>query len=120
MLDESERAQRIGAPLPCLRCDRAEIPDGYEPTRRTPEFDESSIPDALTRSHNTKPGVWGLIHVADGQLEYGVCEPLSSLRILSAGEQAVIVAEVEHSVRPVGAVRFCVEFWHSRERGAAS
>ena len=56
-------------------------------------------------------GVFGLIHVAEGRLEYTVYEPLPSQRIVTVSEAAVVVPEVEHCVRPLGAIRFHVEFW---------
>lgn len=111
VLDAGERARRLGTLLDCVGCARGEIPEGFAAASRTQEFDEATIPEGLKARHRTKPGVFGRIHVAEGRLEYVVCEPLASRRIITPGEAAVIVPEVEHSVRPLGAVRFHVEFW---------
>ena len=50
--------------------------------RRTPEFDEHSLPAGLTREHSTKLGVWGRIEVVAGALCYIVAAPINrSFRI---------------------------------------
>jgi hypothetical protein len=38
-------------------------PTVAEPYRRTPVFDENTLPAGLRRAHRTKPGVWGVIRV---------------------------------------------------------
>ncbi len=111
VLSEAGRTARLGTMLDCVRCDRRELPDGFAPYRRTPEFDQASVPAALLKRHDTKPGVWGLIHVARGELEYTVHEPVPSREIVCARAPAVILPEVPHEVRPLGEVAFYVEFW---------
>jgi tellurite resistance-related uncharacterized protein len=66
------------------------LPDGLAFYRRTPEFMSGTIPAALLRDHNTKPGVWGLIHVTEGELRYCVTDPRRrpDMRLLSPGEPA--------------------------------
>ncbi len=108
------RAEKIGAPLPCVRCERFEIPDGYGPYKRTSDFDAHSIPDALRRDHATKAGVWGVIHVLEGRLRYIVDAPLAREETLEPGRNGVVVPEVVHRVLPDGEVRFFVEF-HRRQ-----
>jgi tellurite methyltransferase len=104
------RAERLGAEIECGRCARREIPDGHAAYRRTPTFDEGSVPSALTRAHTTKKGVWALIHVLEGRLEYRMHAPFDTCEILEPGAPASVVPEVEHAVAPIGAVRFFVEF----------
>jgi tellurite methyltransferase len=110
------RAEKLGHELPCVYCDRFEMPDGYAPYKRTRDFDQSSIPDALRKDHSTKPGVWGVIHVLSGRLRYVVEAPLASERILEPGVRGIVVPEVLHRVAPEGEVRFFVEFHHAGER----
>ncbi len=110
VLDPRERERRLGSMLDCPGCDRAEIPEGYAPASRTREFDQDTIPEALKRDHDTKPGVWGVIHVSEGRLAYRVRPPLESHREVAAGDTAVVVPEVLHSVEALGPVRFHVEF----------
>lgn len=108
------RAAKIGTPLPCVRCDRFEIPEGHRPYKRTAEFDARSVPDGLRRDHTTKPGVWGVIHVLEGCLRYIVEAPLAREELLEPGRNGVVVPEVAHRVLPQGEVRFFVEF-HRRQ-----
>jgi tellurite resistance-related uncharacterized protein len=64
--------------------------------------------------HSTKPGVWGLIHVARGRLRYVVEPPLARDEIITPARPGVIVPEVLHRVVPEDGVTFFVEF-HRRE-----
>ena len=111
---EAGRAAMLGSELDCVRCDRMEWPDGLATYRRTPEFDEVSIPDGLRSEHATKRGVWGRIQVIEGGLRYHVDAPVRRSFRVSAASSAVIVPEVRHRVEPDGAVRFFVEFARAR------
>ena len=110
-----EREARIGSPLNCVRCDRLELPEGFEPYRRTPSFTEATTPEALHRDHATKSGIWGLIHVAQGRLDYHVHPPLARHDVLTSASPGVIAPEVRHRVSASEPVEFCVEFWRRRE-----
>ena len=112
VLDEAGRASRIGAGLDCVLCDRAELPSECEPYKRTKTFDEETVPAGLRANHSTKAGVWGLIHVESGELEYRIEGDDAATRILRPGEvPGTVVPEVLHRVDPIGSVRFYVEFW---------
>ncbi len=91
------------------------LPTDLAPYRRTPEFSESTLPDALRRRHTTKPGVWGLIHVLEGSLRYRILEPEPEEHVLSPGTPGVVEPEVPHEVEPLGRVRFFVEFLRRAE-----
>ena len=91
------------------------MPAGFVPYRRTPTFDERSIPAGLLREHATKPGVWGLIHVLEGRLLYRIQGDGARTLALGPGHLGAIPPEVPHCVRPEGPVRFYVEF-HARSR----
>jgi tellurite resistance-related uncharacterized protein len=104
------RADKLGALLPCVLCDRFELPAGAAAYKRTPDFDQRSIPAALRKDHSTKPGVWGVIHVLEGQLRYIVEPPLAREQSLDPGVRGIVVPEVLHRVVPEGDVRFFVEF----------
>ena len=91
------------------------LPDGLEPTRRTPEFSETSVPAGLLRSHSTKPGVWGRIVVAEGRLHYRILGPPLETHLLSPGVPGIVEPEVLHEVEPEGPVRFHVEFLREPE-----
>jgi tellurite resistance-related uncharacterized protein len=110
VLTEDGRASRIGIELDCVRCDRFEVPEGFEPYKRTIDFTERNTPPGLLAHHSTKPGVWGVIHVVAGQLTYIVGPPLEREVRVDPSHPAVIVPEVAHCVRPGDTVRFFVEF----------
>jgi tellurite resistance-related uncharacterized protein len=89
------------------------LPPGLAPYKRTPEFTGDSVPAGLLRSHSTKDGVWGLIHVAEGRLAYRVTDArrAASERILTPeSEPGVVEPTILHEVEPLGPVRFHVEF----------
>lgn len=104
------RAGMLGKQLECLKCERLELPQGLTAYQRTPEFDETSIPPGLRRTHSTKSGVWGLIHVLAGELHYEAqaLEPIT--QTLVPGAPGVVVPQMLHQVEASGVVRFHVEF----------
>jgi tellurite resistance-related uncharacterized protein len=105
---EDGRASRLGVMLDCVRCDRMEWPEGMVPLRRTPEFSAESMPAGLRTRHQTGPGTWGRIVVAEGTLRYRVPD-LGIDAELAPGRDGIVVPEVAHDVEPQGAVRFHVE-----------
>lgn len=108
------RAERLGTPLDCVRCDRAEIPDGYEVQGQSAVFTEATVPDALLTTHTTKSGVWGRIRVNRGELVYHIDPPFEARHLLTPDAPGVVVPEVEHRVECNGPVEFFVEFWRGR------
>ena len=107
------RNRLIGAELYCVLCERMEWPEGFEAYRRTPEFDENSVPAGLQRNHTTKRGVWARLKVLTGVLIYHVEAPVDESIRVRTGSSAVIVPELPHRVEIIGAVRFYVEFWRA-------
>lgn len=85
------------------------LPSGLVAYRRTPVFDQDSLPAGLRREHRTKPGVWALVHVLEGRLAYRSSEPAGA-ETLTPGNPGVIRPEQPHEVEPLGPVRFFVEF----------
>ncbi len=85
------------------------LPEGLTPRRRTPVFDQDSVPAGLLRAHTTKAGVWGRIVVLEGRLRYRLLEPTRREHLLQPGVDGVIPPEVRHEVEPDGPVRFYVE-----------
>ena len=79
--------------------------------RRTPEFNRHTLPKGLQRDHSTKPGVWGVINVVTGELEYRVNQPVGACITLSPGSPGYIPPEMLHSVAAQGDVTFYVEFF---------
>ena len=108
------RAEMLGTELDCVRCDRMEWPDGLVACRRTPEFDQGSIPTGLRSEHSTRRGTWARIHVISGALRYHVGAPIHRTLRVDSAASAVIVPEVRHRVEPDGSVRFFVEFFRAQ------
>jgi tellurite resistance-related uncharacterized protein len=82
-----------------------------EPYKRTPVFDENTLPTGLRREHRTKPGVWGIIRVLEGRLRYRVLDPASET-ILDPGNPGLVRPDEPHLVEPLGPVRMQVEFYN--------
>jgi tellurite resistance-related uncharacterized protein len=89
------------------------MPQGLTAYKRTPVFDQDSLPAGLRREHRTKAGVWALIHVVEGNLRYRILEPFSE-QVLDAGTAGVVVPEQAHEVEPLGPMRMYVEFFSDR------
>ncbi len=87
-----------------------DLPTGLAPYRRTPTFDEKTVPAGLLKDHQTKAGVWGVIEVTSGRLRYTISASGEEVE-LHAGLKGIVEPEVLHYVTPLGAVEFSVEFW---------
>ena len=109
------RASMLGTSLECPYCDRLEMPSGLVAYKRTPDFDQRSIPAGLRKDHATKAGVWGLIHVTSGRLRYCIDSQGREL-VLAPGTNGVIPPELVHHVEPDGEVSFFVEFHRKPEQ----
>ena len=92
------------------------LPAGLQAVRRTPDFDETSLPAALRKDHSTREGTWGLIHVLSGRLVYRVTDPrrpASETELTPASEPGLVEPTILHAVEPVGPVRFFVAFFRA-------
>ena len=87
------------------------LPDSLSPIRKTPEFDETSIPKGLLKAHQTKEGVWGKIVILEGKLQYKINEPEEEIIILDPDNCGVVEPTILHEVKPLGPVKFYVEFY---------
>ena len=116
---DAAREAMLGTALDCVRCDRMEWPDGLVPYRRTPEFDEATIPAGLRSEHATKRGTWARIHVMSGALRYRVGAPIHRSLRIEPSSSGVIVPDVPHRVESEGPVRFFVEFWRAAPANGA-
>ncbi len=109
------RASKLGMELDCVRCDRLELPETFVAYRRTPVFDEETIPAGLQRDHSTKPGVWGVIRVLSGRLRYCLDGLDGREWLLDADHAGTIPPQVLHHVAADGPVQFFVEFHRNRD-----
>ncbi|WP_444893763.1 DUF1971 domain-containing protein [Microbulbifer sp. TRSA001] len=88
-----------------------ELPGCIAPYKKTPEFTEENIPPGLLKDHTTKEGVWGKIIILAGSLEYTIQEPEVEIVELSPERSGVVEPTVKHHIKPLGAVKFYVEFY---------
>lgn len=110
VLDAAGRAARIGAPLHCPLCDRAELPETVQLARETPVWDEQTMPAGLRRAHRVAAATWGEIVVRAGHLRFRAATfPPIDVQ-LGPGATQPIPPEIEHEVEPLGPVRFSVRF----------
>jgi tellurite resistance-related uncharacterized protein len=110
VLETESRALRLGTPLNCPLCDRAELPDGLALVRSSQEWDEHTMPAGLFRAHRIAAGTWGRINVRHGQLHFVAQTEPALDRVLGPGSFQAIPPEVRHEVQPLGAVRFSIDF----------
>jgi tellurite resistance-related uncharacterized protein len=106
----AERERRLGTPLDCPLCDRAELPAGLTLIRTSPLWDEHTMPDGLRRSHHLARGVWGRICVRRGRLHFVAATVPALDAVIGAEATQAIPPEVEHEVRPLGPVAFSLDF----------
>lgn len=84
-------------------------PSGLTEYSRSPEFTETSVPQALQRDHATKDRVWARLHVLEGKLKFVDQEGAGEF-ILDPGVHEVIFPGRLHHVAVMGRVRFFVAF----------
>jgi tellurite methyltransferase len=119
VLDPGGRFDRLGTLLNCPLCDRAELPEGLRWVRRSPIWDERTMPAGLRRAHRVAAGTWGRIVVQGGRLRFGAATTPTIDVELEAGSTQAIPPEVLHEVEPLGAVRCSVEFFAVDRAGQA-
>ena len=88
-----------------------ELPVNVTSYKKTPDFDESSIPKGPLKAHQTKEGVQGKISVSEGKLEYKINEPESEIVILDKKKYGVVEPTFLHEVKAIGEVKFHVGFY---------
>jgi tellurite resistance-related uncharacterized protein len=92
----------------------SELPSGLVAYRRTPVFDQDTIPAGLRREHRIAAGIWGLITVLEGRLRFRLLDPVNET-ILTPGTPVAVAPEQPHEVAPDGPVRFFVEFYRAAD-----
>ena len=110
VLEEADRAARVGSMLDCPLCDRAELPADLRVVRTTALWDERTMPAGLRRSHRVAAGVWGRLRVREGELRFRARTDPPLDAVVGPGAEQAIPPEVEHEVEPLGEVAFLIEF----------
>ena len=87
------------------------LPDSVNPTTKNSEFDETSAPEGLLHNHQTKANVWVKIVVLKGKLKDIVHKSKDQIFVLDVNKCGVVEPVVRHEVKPLGSVRFYVQFF---------
>lgn len=113
VLEAQDRAARLGSPLECPLCDRAEMPDGLELVRSGEVWDEGSIPPRLRREHRLGPRIWGLLHVLGGRLRFAPEQSTwaAGAGQLAAGDRQAIPPQMSHHIETDGPVSVRIDFY---------
>ena len=86
------------------------LPANVQPYKKTPIFSEETVPAGLLNEHQTKAGVWGKVVILEGCLQYTIVEP-EEIVTLDSSQFGVVEPTVLHHVKPLGLVKFYVEFY---------
>ena len=108
--EETGRTAKLGMPLECPLCDRAEMPEGLSLIRSGLEWTEQTVPQRLLSVHRLGPGTWGRIAVHSGQLRFIMSSEPPIDVVLGPGSSQAIPPQVEHEVQLLGPVRFRIDF----------
>lgn len=93
-----------------------ELPAGLVEARRTPLFDDASLPGPLAQSHRTT--VWATLHVEAGSVRYTDLDgDVPRDERLDAGDSAVIQPGITHEIAPSTDARFFVQFYRDPDAG---
>lgn len=86
------------------------MPRMPEPYKITAIWDETTLPAAIRGRHNTKPGVWGLLRVLEGEVRLVFHDPARTLAV-TPDSPALIPPQAWHHVDVAGPMRMQVEFY---------
>ena len=86
------------------------LPPDVQLYRRTPSFTAATIPAGLRGEHATKAGVWAVIRVETGALDFEDIGTGETVR-LREGDERVVAPASPHRVAPAGEVGFHVDFY---------
>lgn len=108
--DDEERTKRVGQPLDCPLCDRAELPEGLEPKRTTATWEATTMPAALRRAHRVAARTWGLLEVGAGAVRFQADTDPPLDVVVTPDRPQPIPPELDHQVEPLADARFHVTF----------
>lgn len=81
-----------------------------EPYRSSPVFDEDTLPAALRKEHRTKPGVWGVVRMIEGEMALRFGDDTED-QTLAPGRPGLLLPDQPHWVTPLGKMRMQVDFY---------
>ena len=102
--------EQNSTPKPTSGALYAPLPDQVEKYSQTPDFTPETAPAKLTQTHDTKPGVWGVLRILEGGLDFFVCGEPEERRSLAAGDTQTIAPQQPHRIAYTGPALFRIEF----------
>jgi tellurite resistance-related uncharacterized protein len=87
------------------------LPKSLKFDSKTPVFDETTVPKGLLKDHRTMAGYWGRIVVLEGEVDYVIQANPEEVVRLDHNQAGIVEPQVYHYVRPLGQVKFYVEFY---------
>lgn len=89
------------------------LPSDVRAYKRTQAFTADTVPEGLLNDHRTKAGVWGMLHIVRGTMEYTIDG--KETHTLNMQNPGIIEPQVTHHVRPSADVEFFIEFYRIPE-----
>jgi tellurite resistance-related uncharacterized protein len=77
---------------------RAGLPQGVESYRTIGPFDAATLPAGLRRTHDLKPGTWGMVSLSEGRLDFVWEDAKGGRDKLAAPAEIVVPPQVPHHV----------------------
>ncbi|NER79296.1 MAG: DUF1971 domain-containing protein [Leptolyngbya sp. SIO1D8] len=87
------------------------LPTNVTAYRKTPVFNEATIPAALLNRHMAKAGSWAKISIMSGQLGYRILSPVPETHRLNSDTPGIVEPQIPHHVEKLGPVEFYIEFY---------
>ncbi|HVM63732.1 MAG TPA: DUF3565 domain-containing protein [Acidimicrobiales bacterium] len=109
VLDAAGREGRLGTPLGCPLCDRAELPAGLRPEYRSPPWSARTVPAEVLQGRRAPDGSWARIVVEEGHVAVGVATARPMHRALAAGEWQAVPPGTAYELAVEGDAKFRVE-----------
>jgi tellurite resistance-related uncharacterized protein len=110
VVEPEGRKGRVGAPLECPLCDRAELPEAAKFVRSSPEWNAETMPAGLRRAHRLAESTWARIVVDSGRLRYQARTEPPTDTVVGAASVQIVPPTVEHEVEPIGDATFHIDF----------
>lgn len=86
------------------------LPAGLSAYRVVGPFDSESLPEGLLREHRLKEGVWGLLHLLEGNVRFVWDDAGGGEVVLAAPTEMVVPPTVPHHLEHDGDFRLTITF----------
>jgi tellurite methyltransferase len=104
------RNSRLGTPIACPLCDRAELPADLCHVRTAGPFDHAPLPAGLRRDHRVAAGLWARLRVLEGSVRFTMASEPPVDVVLRTGDEQPIPPDVLHAVEPGDGARIAADF----------